>query len=145
MANVFIHFEPIGSTDSEQNYGTTDIPPYVIPGSIEEGNWKARNPNGHTIMKIQEVTTGTTEAHRAAMERNLNELKIILDAHEEVVNSVDVNGWTPLHEGVRRPLLLEPQRAGILDRTCAAAEIQDHQSAAESEAETAEPSAAPSR
>ena len=101
MANVFIHFEPIGSADSEQNYGTTDIPPYVIPGSIEEGNWKARNPNGHTIMKIQEVTTGTTEAHRAAMERNLNELKVILDAHEEVVNSVDVNGWTPLHEGVR--------------------------------------------
>ena len=101
MANVFIHFEPIGSANSEQNYGTTDIPPYVIPGSIEEGNWKARNPNGHTIMKTQEVTTGTTEAHRAAMERNLNELKVVVDGHEEVVNAVDANGWTPLHEGVR--------------------------------------------
>ena len=52
-------------------------------------------------MTAQTVEIGSTEAHRAAMEKNLHELKVIVDAHEEVVNAVDVNGWTPLHEGVR--------------------------------------------
>lgn len=102
MANVFIHFEPIGSTDKELVYGTTDLPPYLIPGSPEEANWRERNPNGHSIMKPTNVERGATEAHRAAMEENLHELKEVVDAHEEVVHAKDANGWLPVHEAVRR-------------------------------------------
>jgi prolyl 4-hydroxylase len=102
MANVFIHFEPIGPVGGDLLYGTTDLPPYLIPGSPEEDNWRSRNPNGHTIMKSQTFTTGTTEAHKAAMEGDLQELKDYVELHEDVVNSRDSNGWTALHEGVRR-------------------------------------------
>jgi hypothetical protein len=56
MANVFIHFEPIGQVGRELEYGTTDLPPYVIPGSPEESNWRMRNPNGHTVMKTKVFT-----------------------------------------------------------------------------------------
>ncbi len=101
MANVFIHFEPIGPVGTDLVYGTTDLPPYVIPGSLEEENWRANNRNGHQILKGRELTEGTTEAHRAALERSLPELMEAVDAHEEYVNARDANGWTPLHEAVR--------------------------------------------
>ena len=101
MANVFIHFEPIGPVGSDLIYGTTELPPYLIPGSPEEENWRANNRNGHKIMKGREFTEGTTEAHRAALEGSLSELTEAVDAHEEYVNARDVNGWTPLHEAVR--------------------------------------------
>lgn len=102
MANVFIHFEPIGPVGGDLIYGTTEIPPYVIPGSPEEPNWRMRNPNGHVIMKTQSYTLGTTEAHRAAGEGNLQELTESITHHEEYVNARDANGWTPLHEAVRQ-------------------------------------------
>lgn len=49
MANVFIHFEPIGPMGGEVEYGKTDLPPYVIPGSEEEEHWRSANPNGHKV------------------------------------------------------------------------------------------------
>jgi hypothetical protein len=33
MANVFIHFEPIGPIDGELEIGKSDPPSYIIPGS----------------------------------------------------------------------------------------------------------------
>lgn len=102
MANVFIHFEPIGPLGGEDLYGTNDLPPYVIPGSPEEENWRKRNPNGHTVLRQQEFATGSTEAHRAATEGDYDELVSYVELHEDVVNARDENGWTPLHEGVRR-------------------------------------------
>ena len=101
MANVFIHFEPIGPIDGEIQYGQNDLPPYLMPGTPEEENWRSRNPNGHTIMREQEFATGSTEAHKAAMEGNIHELKRAVEVHEESINARDANGWTPLHEGVR--------------------------------------------
>jgi len=101
MANVFIHFEPIGCTGCDIIDGTSELPPYVIPGSLEESNWRARNPDGYTIMQSERVSPGATEAHRAASEQNLDTLQLVVGAHEEVVNAMDANGWTPLHEGVR--------------------------------------------
>lgn len=49
MANVFIHFEPIGPMGGEVEYGKTDLPPYVIPGSPEEEHWRKHNPDGHKV------------------------------------------------------------------------------------------------
>lgn len=101
MANVFIHFEPIGPVGKPLVYGTTDLPPYVIPGSPEEENWRAHNRDGHKILKGQEFTEGANEAHRAALEGNLNVLTEVVEAHEDYVSARDANGWTPLHEAVR--------------------------------------------
>ena len=52
-------------------------------------------------MKTKPVEKGATEAHRQAMEANLEELRRIVEANEEVVNARDKNGWTPLHEAIR--------------------------------------------
>ena len=49
-ANVFAHFEPIGPLDpddpSDGYDPTTDLPPYLIPGSKWEKEWRKSNPDG---------------------------------------------------------------------------------------------------
>jgi prolyl 4-hydroxylase len=52
MANVFIHFEPIGPIDGELEIGKSDLPPYIIPGSSEEPNWRKKNPDGHEVSSV---------------------------------------------------------------------------------------------
>jgi prolyl 4-hydroxylase len=100
MANVFIHFEPVGPVDGQIEYNG-DLPPYLIAGSEEEPRWRAQNPNGHRIMQSSEFATGSTEAHRYANAGDIRNLKRILDKQADVVNIRDANGWTPLHEAVR--------------------------------------------
>lgn len=100
MANVFIHFEPIGPSNGQVEF-TGDLPPYVIPGSHAETTWRRQNPNGHTLHNGDTFTTGTTEAHRLAHEGQLENLKHVLNENTQLVNTRDNNGWTPLHEAVR--------------------------------------------
>lgn len=102
MANVFIHFEPIGEMGTEIDYATKDLPPYVIPGSLEEPNWREQNPDGHILMNKQKFESGSTEAHTAAQEANLEDLRVLIETDESIVNARDINGWTPLHEGIRK-------------------------------------------
>ena len=101
MANVFIHFEPIGPVGGELLYGKTDIPPYIVPGSLEDAHWRMQNPRGHVLLPQQQLTEGATETHRLVREGDLNDLMAAVDANEETVNARDVNGWTPLHEAIR--------------------------------------------
>ena len=101
MANVFIHFEPIQEIGGQMEY-TGELPPYLIPGSPEEANWRRGNPNGHKLMgSEQNFATGSTEAHHHALRGDLEKLKETLDKHADLVNVRDKNGWTPLHEAVR--------------------------------------------
>mmetsp|Transcript_6355 Transcript_6355/g.9783 ORF Transcript_6355/g.9783 Transcript_6355/m.9783 type:complete len:446 (-) Transcript_6355:1110-2447(-) len=102
MANVFIHFEPIGEMGIEIDYATKDLPPYVIPGSLEESNWREQNPDGHILMNKQKFEAGSTDAHTAAQEANLEDLRVLIETDESIVNARDINGWTPLHEGIRK-------------------------------------------
>ena len=52
-------------------------------------------------MKVEDFTTGTTEAHRLAVHGNYGMLLKALEAEPELVNAKDKNKWTPLHEAVR--------------------------------------------
>jgi prolyl 4-hydroxylase len=99
MANVFIHFEPIGPIGGQVEY-TGDLPPYLLPGSPEEANWRRRNPNGHQYMSAQ-FTTGSTELHAHASRGDIQQIQRILDSKKNLINVRDKNGWTPLHEAVR--------------------------------------------
>lgn len=101
MANVFIHFEPIGPVGGQvQTSG--DLPPYLIPGSPSEEQWRERNPSGHRIMgKRGSFTTGSTELHHHILEGRLDKLQETLDKHEHLINVRDKNGWTALHEAAR--------------------------------------------
>jgi hypothetical protein len=101
MANVFIHFEPIGPVGGEVEFGKTDLPPYLIPGSEEEEHWRRSNPNGHKLLQQSKFETGSTDAHFFSREGKLEELKQAVKLLPEVVNASDKNGWQPLHEAVR--------------------------------------------
>ena len=46
FANCFIHFEPYAPVDGEAYDINSDIPPYIVPGSIWEQEWKSSNPDG---------------------------------------------------------------------------------------------------
>ena len=78
------------------------IPPYLIPGSPFEKEWHKNNPDGHTLVSKKKFLSGSTLAHQHAMNGNYNELAKVLDKHSHLVNLRDKNGWTPLHEAVRK-------------------------------------------
>jgi prolyl 4-hydroxylase len=100
MANVFIHFEPVGPMYGQVEYNG-DLPPYVIPGSEEEANWRQSNPQGHKLSSVMAFNTGSTDAHHFASLGQAEELQRALDANEEMINVRDKNGWMPLHEATR--------------------------------------------
>jgi hypothetical protein len=46
-ANFFIHFEVLGPLDGEIKYDPSlGLPPYLIPGSKWEDEWRKNNPKG---------------------------------------------------------------------------------------------------
>jgi ankyrin repeat protein len=95
MANVFVHFEPIGPVGEEIKIDP-DLPQYVIRGSEEEQNWRAQNRNGYKIMDSSH-TTGSTLLHQAAMGGDAKLVRKLLGEKAHLVNARDINGWMPLH------------------------------------------------
>lgn len=95
MANVFVHFEPIGAI-GDPLYIDPDLPGYIIKGSEEEGHWRKQNPDGYRLVEGK-FTTGSTTAHDAAGRGHHMEVKRILEEIPEYVNHRDINGWMPLH------------------------------------------------
>lgn len=124
VANVFVHFEPVGHSlrhhadhegpgDVHAQYKAandnghgghenqqTGLPPYILPGSPEETNWKERHPEGYQ-KKESQFATGTTLAHIFATEGKLENLQKHLEQEKESIHAKDKNGWQPLHEGAR--------------------------------------------
>lgn len=101
MANVFIHFEPIGPIGGRVA-GNGDLPPYLIPGSESEPDWRAENPKGHRLTGPSGgFATGSTELHHYSLAGDYDKVKRTLDQHEDLVNVRDENGWSALHEAVR--------------------------------------------
>lgn len=125
-ANLFIHFEPTGHSlrhDAKMNSGDIDVhkkyaqsiqrraggheadhdglPSYIQEGSNEAKSWHARHPNNQRSAKRNSFETGSTAAHKAAMDGDVEGLEEVLAVLEDVVNKKDSNGWTPLHEGAR--------------------------------------------
>lgn len=123
-ANIFIHFEPNGHSlrhhgldlhdgkHVDQKYKDslarglgghehdTGLPPYVIPGTPEARHWKQMHPKGYDE-KPGSFTTGSTVAHIAAKNGQIDALKSQIMKDKHIVNAKDENGWTPLHEAIR--------------------------------------------
>jgi prolyl 4-hydroxylase len=100
MANVFVHFEPIGPV-GEEIAVSSDLPNYVLRGSEEEKHWKRKNPSGYKLHHAAGVAPGSTLLHKVALSGDHEEVKRLLKEKVHLVNVRDVNGWTPLHEAVR--------------------------------------------
>ena len=51
-ANCFVHFEPIAPIDGNSKYDPTlDLPPYLIPGSAWEAEWRKDNKGWKKVRK----------------------------------------------------------------------------------------------
>jgi len=101
MANLFVHFEPIGPIGGQVQL-TGDLPPYLIPGSTLEAEWRKSHPRGHFVMgKHGSFSTGSTELHHHAWEGDYEKMQEVLEKHADLVNVRDKNGWQALHEAVR--------------------------------------------
>jgi len=102
MANCFIHFEPIGPIGGQVEL-TGDLPPYLIPGSVGEEEWRKANPDGHHVVgKHGTFATGSTELHHHALEGNVEKVRETLDKHGDLINVRDKNGWSALDESIRK-------------------------------------------
>jgi prolyl 4-hydroxylase len=125
MANIFIHFEPIGHSlrhydnhnigdvdakyreslmkghGGHENESNNGLPPYIIAGSPEEPHWRQSHPNGQQPQTSKTFTTGSTPAHEYAQKGNVDLLAAELSKQKDLVHAKDANDWTPLHEGAR--------------------------------------------
>jgi prolyl 4-hydroxylase len=90
LANVFIHFEPIGPIGDDLST-VGDLPSYIVPGSVEEDNWRRRNRDGWSVSSF---TTGSTEVHQAAGRGDAESVARVLEVRADLVNARDMNGWS---------------------------------------------------
>jgi len=94
FANCFIHFEPYEPINGKSLYDADlDLPPYLVPGSAWEGDWKASNPNG---WKENKVDIRTLAAHG-----HVEKFEVMINKNPKIIHHADANGWTVLHEAVR--------------------------------------------
>ena len=123
MANIFVHFEPVGHSlrhnaniehgDVHKKYrdaldrgqgghenDNNGLPPYLIPGTPEEPNWRRSHPNG---FKPQAASfgTGSLEVHSKAQAGDLKGLQEAIKQKKDLLHAKDKNGWQPLHEASR--------------------------------------------
>jgi prolyl 4-hydroxylase len=139
-ANIFVHFEPLGSYRKDKNDFSPNnkfpkeslesmlvgLPPYVIPGSTWESEWRTKNPEGwqlyhnNMILGIQKNDLRiidnlyiqnpesvhaldqykSSPLHHAARGGFLEIVKYLCE-RDVNVNALDKNGWSPVHEAVR--------------------------------------------
>lgn len=83
-----------------------DLPPYIIPGSDVDTDWRESNPKGHKILgQMGQLTTGSTELHISAQLGDKDEVERLLETYADDdnnwVNLRDKNGWSALHEAAR--------------------------------------------
>lgn len=78
-----------------ENAAADGLPPYIIPGTPEESNWRRSHPSGYKS-KRKSFSTGSTVAHLAAQSGDLDTLAAEVSKKRELVNAKDANGWQPV-------------------------------------------------
>lgn len=108
FANIFVHFEPIGAFRKdphdedhpdvyyqEEALDSLDmgLPPYVIPGTPWDDQWRESHPNGWELLH-SDLSMGVKQ----------NDVRMVEDLYiqdPESIHEVDDNGWGALHEAAR--------------------------------------------
>jgi len=95
-ANCFIHFEINFPLEGESKYNPElDVPPYIIPGSFWEKEWKKTNPGGWKgKAKDEDIRILATKGDMAGIQKVIHE-------NPELLHKSDNLGWTIFHETVR--------------------------------------------
>mmetsp|Transcript_24336 Transcript_24336/g.36093 ORF Transcript_24336/g.36093 Transcript_24336/m.36093 type:complete len:423 (-) Transcript_24336:102-1370(-) len=108
FANLFVHFEPLGAFRRENHDEFTndivyhedslisteeDLPPYVIPDSPWDEQWREQNPDGWYLLN--------NDMGLSARKGDLRTMDNLYIQDPESIHEVDDNGWGPLHEATR--------------------------------------------
>mmetsp|Transcript_43931 Transcript_43931/g.51462 ORF Transcript_43931/g.51462 Transcript_43931/m.51462 type:complete len:212 (-) Transcript_43931:430-1065(-) len=130
-ANIFIHFEPTGHSNrhlatregdnrpmeqfeearkkrqemKKENFKKDDLPVYIVRGSEEEERWKQSHHGRKRQKDTGTLASGSTAAHRAAANSDLETLKEIVADNPGIIQIRDENGWQPIHEAARSGLV----------------------------------------
>ena len=99
---MFYHtqFEP-----DPEHYNGSDLPPYILEGSVEATKFEAGEYEGSipspnaSRLKVEEVEEWGP--HDAAGEGNLDKLLEIAKNDMSALHMEDHNGWQPIHEAAR--------------------------------------------
>jgi len=148
-ANLFVHFEPTGHTlrhhgiesetkDVDKQYEEAagnklaghesdhhGLPVYLMEKTPWESRWRRENGVEDWEPTQEEnagFTTGSTNAHSAAMDGDTMALDKIAKRDPKQLHAQDINGWRPIHEAARAGHievieLLVKHGADINDRT----------------------------
>jgi prolyl 4-hydroxylase len=95
FANAFVHFEPIGPLEvgtSLSSRSKKDLPPYIVPGSAAEKEWRSNFPDGWTALK---------GGFFLAQEGDVTTLKQVVLSNPSIIRVEDSAGWQPIHEAAR--------------------------------------------
>lgn len=91
FANIFAHFEPLLPPSDGKDYEyVPDLPPYIIPGSVWEQDWRKENPDGWNL-----------DPQRLAQSGELRALKYMFENEPHRITEADSAGWQPIHEAAR--------------------------------------------
>lgn len=68
-----------------------EAPPYIIPNSVWEREWKTDNEDGWDLLKYP---------MKAAADGDLRTLELLSQVRPGALLERDSNGWAPIHEAV---------------------------------------------
>ena len=97
-ANIFVHFEPLGPPRGKIHNFEKDYPPYLIPGTEWETEWRQHFPLGWRALK---------DAVSLAQKGDLRTLRYIAEVNPDALSEDDgtPSKWKPIHEAVRSGFL----------------------------------------
>lgn len=109
MANLFVHFEPIGprteagATPMKESLTEqrTGLPPYILPNTTSAEEWFETYPEPRRPPKTSLIAAGSSYAHFAAKEGAVDQLHAELERTGEILHHADQDGNTPLHLAVK--------------------------------------------
>mmetsp|Transcript_4709 Transcript_4709/g.7336 ORF Transcript_4709/g.7336 Transcript_4709/m.7336 type:complete len:447 (+) Transcript_4709:128-1468(+) len=95
FANLFVHFEPLAPLEGGSCYDPElGLPPYLIPGSSWEKEWRSKHPQGWRPYEADVLLM--------AKSGNTEKLKEIVRYNPNAIHKADEKtGWTALHAAVR--------------------------------------------
>jgi len=103
LSNAISNVNDARTSTSDTNTTTTTaklgdgLPPYIIPGSPEEDNFRKSGRGWSKYYAEGEEPPAT----RFAQAGELSKLRILAAKDPRLMWNADENGWTPLHEAVR--------------------------------------------
>jgi ankyrin repeat protein len=93
MVSTVIHFEPVAPLNQSSEFVNQYFPPYLIPGSSWEVEWRETFPQGWQLFH---------QIWRVVERGDLETLQLVATVDPSRLSAADENGWQPLFHAALR-------------------------------------------